>query len=247
MRTFRPLLSAAIFAGCFALAASAGARVVGSGKKVSETRAVSGFHGVELAGEGTLDITQGDKEEIVLEGEDNILPLVETTVRPDGVLLITFKHGESIQSSISLHYKLTAKALDKLTLTGSGKIHMESRLAGEHADVSVPGSGDILLDRVETGSLSVSLAGSGTIKIEAGTAGSQQVKVDGSGDYRAGEFKTDVAKVSVNGSGACKVWAEKTLDVSIGGSGEVTYHGGAQVRQRITGSGSVRSLGAKAI
>ena len=247
MRTFRPLFLAAIFAGCFVLVAGAGARVVGSGKKVSETRAVSGFHGVELAGEGTLDIAQGDKEEIVLEGEDNILPLIETTVRPDGVLLITFKRGESIQSSVSLHYKLTAKALDKLTLTGSGRIHTEGKFGGERTDVSLPGSGDIVLDQLETSALVVSLDGSGNITVAAGGAGDQQVKLNGSGNYRAEEFKTDAAKISINGSGNCKVWVEKTLDVSIGGSGNVTHHGGAQVRSRVTGSGNVRALGAKAI
>ena len=247
MKFFRPLPLAAILAGYFALVAGCEARVVGSGKKASETRTVSGFHGVELAATGTLDITTGDKEEIIVEADDNLLPLIETTVKADGVLLITFKRNESIQETSPLHFKLTAKALDKITLTGSGKIHTEGKLAADHTDLALPGSGDIVLDRLETGALTVSLAGSGSIKVVAGGASSQQVRVDGSGEYEAGGFKTDTAKVSVNGSGACKVWAEKTLDVSIGGSGDVTYHGGAQVRQRVMGSGTVRALGARAI
>lgn len=93
MKTLRPVL----FVVFLAFAVGCEARVVGSGKPASETRAVSGFHGVELAATGTLDITQGDKEELVAEADDNLLPLIETTVKSDGTLLIAFKRGESIQ------------------------------------------------------------------------------------------------------------------------------------------------------
>ncbi len=247
MRSFRVLPLAAIFAGCFALAAGCDARVVGSGKRASDTRVVSGFHGVELAGDGTLDITPGDKEELVVEADDNILPLIETTVRGDGTLVLTYKRNESIEEKVPPHFKLSAKTLDKITLTGSGTIHAGSKLVAEHMDVTLPGSGDIVVDRLETGALTASLPGSGTIRVAAGNAGSQRVKLDGSGNYEAGDFKTDTAKVSINGSGNCQVWAEKTLDVSISGSGNVTHHGGAQVHERVTGSGTVRALGARAI
>ena len=247
MKSFRVLPLAAILAGCFALVAGCEARVVGSGKRASDTRAVSGFHGVELTADGTLDIIPGDKEELVVEADDNILPLIETTVRADGTLVLTYKRNESIEEKVPPHFKLTAKTLDKITLTGSGTIHATGKLAPEHMDVALPGSGDIVLDQLETGALSASLAGSGTIRVAAGNAGSQKVKLDGSGKYEAGDFKTDTAKVSISGSGDCQVWAEKTLDVNIGGSGSVTHHGGAQVRERVTGSGTVRALGAKAI
>lgn len=247
MKLLRPLSLAAVLAGCLVFVAGGQARTVGSGRAASETRAVSGFHGVELAVTGTLDIVTGDREELVVEADDNLLPLIETTVRGDGTLLITSKSGEGIEVKSPLHFKLSAKALDKITLTSSGNVHAHGKLAADRMNVSLPGSGNIAIDRLEAGALEVSLAGSGTIRVAAGGAASQQVKVNGSGDYEAGQFRTDVAKVSVNGSGACRVWAEKTLDVSSNGSGDVTYHGGAQVRQRVTGSGTVRALGAGAL
>ena len=247
MKLFRVLPFAAILAGCFALAAGCEARVVGSGKRASDTRAVSGFHGVELTADGTLDIIPGDKEELVVEADDNILSLIETTVRADGTLVLTYKRNESIEERVPPHFKLSAKTLDKIMLTGSGKVHVEGKLAAEHMDVALPGSGDIVFDQLEAGALVASLQGSGTIRVAAGNAGSEKVKVEGSGDYEAGDFKTDAAKVSIPGSGSCQVWAEKTLDVSIDGSGTVIHRGGAQVRQRVNGSGTVRALGARAI
>ena len=53
-------------------------------------------------------------------------------------------------------------------LTGSGKVHVEGKLAAEHLDVALPGSGDIVVDQLETGALVASLQGSGTIRVAAG-------------------------------------------------------------------------------
>ncbi len=237
---------AAILAGCLSLAAGCGAKTVGSGYVTTGTRAVSGFTGVELAAVGTVEITPGSEESLVIEAEDNIQPLLETTVKPDGTLLITFKSGENIQPTKPISYKLTAKKLDRLVLSGSGKIHAGGKWSAERENIALPGSGSIVVDDLKADALTVTLAGSGTVKV-AGDAPSQTVELSGSGNYEAEALKTESASVSVSGSGACKVWAEKTLDASISGSGAVSYHGNPQVRQRISGSGSVRALGSKAI
>ena len=89
MKSSHPLFVIPMIAGSLALAVGCGAKTIGSGKSASEARTVAGFHAVELACTGTLDITQGDKEELVVEAEDNILPLIETHVKPNGTLLIT--------------------------------------------------------------------------------------------------------------------------------------------------------------
>ncbi len=233
-----------MFAGCFAFAVGCGARTVGSGKLASETRETNGFHAVELACTGTLEITQGDKEELIVEAEDNILPLIETKVKPDGTLLIALKDNEDIRTTKSLSFKLSVKTLDKMVLTGSGSIHVGGRLSAENESIKLPGSGKITVDTLETGALTVSLEGSGAIKV-AGGASSQNVKLEGSGSYEAAALKTDSTKVSVDGSGECKVWTEKKLEVNIGGSGEVGYYGHPELMQRVSGSGEVRSLGVK--
>lgn len=230
--------------GSLAFVACSAARTVGSGRLASENRAVNGFHAVELACAGALDITQGDKEELVVEAEDNILPLIDAKVKPDGTLLITFKDHEDVRMTKPLSFKLLVKALDRIVLTGSGNVHVGGKLAAENETIKLPGSGSITVDGLETGALTVALEGSGAIKVIGG-ASSQNVRVDGSGNYDGGAFKTDTAKISVNGSGNCKVWTEKSLEVSIGGSGEVGYYGHPEMRQRVAGSGEVRSLGAK--
>ena len=244
MKFFHSLSVISILAAGVAFAVNAEARTIGSGKLASETRAVNGYHGVELAVSGTLEITQDNKETLVVEAEDNILPLIETKVKPDGTLLIAFKSDDYVQTTKPLSFKLSVKTLDKIMLTGSGDIHVGGKLSAENETIKLPGSGNVTVDQLETGALTVTLAGSGTIKV-AGGASSQSVQLAGSGNYEAAAFKTDATKISVGGSGDCKVWTEKNLDVSIGGSGEVSYYGRPEVRQKVAGSGEVRSLGAK--
>ena len=55
----------------FVVTAGCGAKTVGSGKAATETRTVNGFSGVELAATGTLEITPGNEDALVVEAEDN--------------------------------------------------------------------------------------------------------------------------------------------------------------------------------
>lgn len=244
MKLSRPFFLIALLAGCLTAANPCRAKTTGSGKLVNESRMVTGFHAVELMCTGTLDIAQGDKEELVVEAEDNILPLLETRVKADGTLLITFKDHEEVRLTKSLSFKLSVKALDQIVLAGSGEIHVGGKLSAGNETIRLPGSGSITVDSLETGGLTVSLEGSGAIKVNGG-APTQNVRIAGSGEYEASAFKTDTAKISVNGSGNCKVWTEKSLEVNIGGSGEVEYYGHPELKQRVAGSGEVRALGVK--
>ena len=245
MKLSRTLSIVPILAGCFALAANGSARIVGSGNLASETRAVSGFHAVELAASGNVEVTQGDKEELVVEAEDNILPFIETRVKPDGTLLLTFKSGESVETHKTITFKLSAKTLDKMVLAGSGNIRVGGKLTAENETIKLLGSGNVALDDLQTGALMVGIDGSGNVKIAGGSAMGQDVHIPGSGHYEATALQTDTTKVSVDGSGHCKVWAEKKLEASISGSGEIKYRGHPELRQRVSGSGEVRAMGEK--
>ena len=219
--------------------------VVGSGHVISETRAVSGFHGVELRGSGDVTVTQGDTEGLVIEAEDNLLPLLDSTVDAEGTLHLGFKnHTGSIESKKGVVYKLAVKTLDKVAVEGSGTVHAAS-LEADHLDLSLPGSGEITVDHLKAAKTKTSIEGSGTVKL-AGEVHGQNITIDGSGEYLAKDLKTDDAAVAINGSGECKVSPGASLTVAINGSGEVGYYGSPSVKKTVHGSGEVSALGAKA-
>ena len=55
--------------------------IKGSGNVVTEERDVSGFDRVALSGFGEVIITQGDKESLTVETDDNLMRYIETKVR----------------------------------------------------------------------------------------------------------------------------------------------------------------------
>ena len=245
MHAFSTRTAFALAAGVFCLAGVVSAEtVVGSGHVISETRTVAGFHGVTLAGSGEVIVTQGDTEGLVIDAEDNLLPLIESTVGGDGVLHLGFKeHAGSIESKKEVVYKLAVKTLDRMEVAGSGNMHAAT-LSTEQIHLKLPGSGEIRVDSFHADGVTTELEGSGTVKL-AGDARHQKVLLNGSGVYEAKDLKTDAASLEINGSGEGKVWANGSLDVEINGSGEVSYYGSPKVKKSVNGSGEVNALGAK--
>ena len=68
------LVAALVAVACGAGAPVGGAPVAGSGTVVLASRPVSGVREVQLAGAGTLFVTQGAGEALTIEAEDNLLP-----------------------------------------------------------------------------------------------------------------------------------------------------------------------------
>ena len=226
------------------VASLAAAEVVGSGHVVSETRAVSGFHGVDLQSSGDVVVTQGDTEGLVIDAEDNLLPLIESTVGADGILHLGMKpHTGSVTFHKPVIFKLAVKTLDKMVLAGSGDLRAAS-LSSDHLRIELPGSGGVTVDHLKAETVTAAIDGSGDIKL-AGEAHGQKITIDGSGDYAAKDFQTDGTTLEINGSGNGQVWANGSLSVEINGSGDVGYRGDAKVNKSIHGSGEVHALDKK--
>jgi hypothetical protein len=203
---------------CLALVTSLGCNlnaVHGSGIAKTESRAVASFSKIELSGSPDVEVTVGPATSLTVTSDDNILPLIETTVSGDTLSI------HSKQSYISLHgvnLKITVPEFTGLSVSGSGDIRVQG-LTGGDLDASITGSGDVTLK---------------------GTTDRLRAKIVGSGDLRAGDLAAKDVRVTITGSGNATVRAAEQLDASVTGSGDVHYYGNPpQVRKNITGSGDI--------
>ncbi|MEO8346714.1 MAG: head GIN domain-containing protein [Betaproteobacteria bacterium] len=215
-----------------------GERINGSGVLKAETRDLIGFHAITLGVEARLELRQGDSEGVVVTGDDNIIPLIETVV-DNGTLKIRWVS----KGNFSVHYKklnivVHAKDIDGLSVAGSGDIRAAKLKTGA-LRTAIGGSGDITIDNLEATSLNVSLAGSGDLVV-GGRVDTMDVSLSGSGDVSAAKLDARIAKVSLQGSGDVSVWARESLTATVAGSGDVTYYGKPKVAGSVAGSGSVR-------
>jgi hypothetical protein len=214
--------------------------VIGSGKLLSETRAVSGFQAIALRGSLNVVLRQGTREGVELRADDNLLALIETqVVDRDGVrtLEIGTKKDARYSSRNPVVANVDLISLQALAVTGAGDVAADA-LKTPSLKVAITGSGDVKLRQLAADEVSVKISGSGDIEF-SGRTGKLGVSIAGSGDVNTRGLDADDVSVSVAGSGDANVAARKTLAVSIAGSGSVMYTGDAAVKSSIAGSGSI--------
>ena len=85
--------------------------VNGSGHVETETRQVSGFTGIDLAGSGEVTIEQGDAESLTIEADDNVLPELTSEVS-DSVLTLGTKPGTTVRTLNPIRYRVTRQRPD---------------------------------------------------------------------------------------------------------------------------------------
>jgi hypothetical protein len=188
--------------------------VTGSGQVATETRSVSGFTAIDLAGSGEVTVEQGNAESLTIEADDNVLPRLTSEVS-NSTLKLDKKPGLTINRQSPIRYRVTVK-----DLTG----------------IAVSGSGSIQAQEMPLRTLAVDISGSGTVEV-SGSVVDQDIDVSGSGRYNAADLQSEKVTADISGSGEVTVVVSRELTVDISGSGTVTYSGDPSVQQSISGSG----------
>ncbi len=191
--------------------------VVGNGHVISESRTVPSFTGVELQGSADVKVVPGSTQSVVVEADDNIVPLVETTVR-NGTLVIRNRLNTNIMTSNHMRVTVTMNNPSRVVLGGSGNMDV-SGVSGPDLTVDLSGSGEILVN---------------------GTADHVTITLPGSGNINCEALKAKSAKITILGSGTVTVYVSESLDGTIMGSGTIHYAGNPpQVTKHISGSGTI--------
>jgi len=243
MRHVSPRFAAAFSAACL-VATQAHAwwnedRVVGDGKKVTQTREVPGsFDSVATRGSIDARVKVGPAPSISVTIDGNLQQYVK--LRVDGSRLVI---EEEKNVNMSYHgdgyVTITLPALRKASTGGSGDITIEGSSGGD-LQLSTSGSGDLRWQG-EARKLEVSTSGSGNA-ILSGKAASLDASTSGSGDLRGDDLTvTGDAEISTSGSGDAEIrMSGGSLHARTSGSGDVVYRGDARtVDARTSGSGSV--------
>lgn len=187
----------------------------GHGDIISEFRDLNDFTAVKFRIAGDVYITQEATQEVRVEAYENIIHLIETRVE-NGEL--TISSDRNILNGKNLKVFISAAALNKIQLSGSGNIES--------------------LNCINVEDLELSISGSGNIEI-CGSTATLDAEVSGSGNINAYGIEAAVVQSRVSGSGNIKVTANESLEATITGSGKIYYKGSPQVNSHVQGSGRV--------
>lgn len=211
---------------------------VGNGKPSSENRTPGEFDAIGLAGSMALELRQGSPALVVVHGDSNLLPLLESVVDNHHALQLRWKDGAAVRPASRTWVEVTAPQIRAVSSAGSGDITIDAMKVARLA-VSINGSGGVHAKALNNEQLSLAVAGSGSVSL-AGRSTRLSIDLSGSSAIDAAEMRADDVSVSVAGSGGATVHAARTLAVSIVGSGDVTYGGEPTVQRAIAGTGQVR-------
>jgi hypothetical protein len=215
--------------------------VRGSGNVTTEERQVGDFTRVDLSGMGDLEIEFGDQTALLIEAEDNIIPLIETEVRGD-TLRIGFKNNTNPRPLEDIRYFLTVVSLDGIETSGLGSIQAPA-IQAQGFTVDISGAGNTDIASLEADSLEVDISGLGSLNVRGGEVVQLDVNISGSGNLDAEELQVQEAIANVSGLGSVKIRVSDRLEADISGSGSDQYYGNPVVDQQVSGLGSIEKLG----
>ena len=217
------------------------APTIGSGQTSTQNRPVNGIQRITHNTIGELSIRQSNSESLTVEAEDNLQPLIETTVQ-NGTLEIRVKANTSITTTKPVKYTLTVKTLEQLSMNGTG-ISIVSALNVPSFTVVMNGAGSTTLNALSTNTLTATLSGAGSLNAN-GKASTQNITLNGAGRYRACQLEGNQVTLNLSGAGGAVVNAKTALSITRSGVGSVQYVGDPTVTKSGSGLGSITKLNA---
>lgn len=258
VRLFLPLTAITLLVtGCM----MAGIR--GSGNIISENREIRDVEEVKVCCGMKLLLTQGEHTSLTLEGDDNILPEIETLVTGNK-LDVRFRTKLGIVShrpSQRVIVHLQMKTIHGVEINGGGLLEAASvttegitlglsggstgnigNLQATSVDLKNSGGSKMTIDALTTDSLKIDLNGGSHMTVNAGTATTQQASLSGGSHYTARALQSSSANIEIGGGGDAKVWVTESLAVRASGGSHVEYSGNPTLDQRLSGGSGVRHV-----
>jgi len=204
-------------------------RIEGSGNVITKDIPVKSFNDLTAYGVFSLQLSQGDKEAVKIEAEDNLIDLI--IVENEGsTLKISMKKDVSINSKKKMTVYVTFKNLKSMYLSMVGGTSSDEQLKFSELKFKNQSVGSVNLD-MALQTLNLENESVGTLKLK-GSADNAVIKSNSVGSMVAGDFVVQKMEIENNGIGSATVNAEKELKVSESFLGRVSNKGNATVKRK---------------
>lgn len=218
--------------------------VDGTGPVVDEMRETGSFTAVTNKGSFDVYVTRSDDFSVVVRAQENLLPVVETYVSGN-ILIIETEGNSCYRSGLPVEVHISMPETESLTLSGSGRVFADI-LGNNIVEVSNSGSGYMEIDTILTEALVLDNSGSGHIEVLECYTDLMDAYQSGSGTILCGNVY-EPAEVDIRHSSSGRVSAvildAVNLDVILSGSGRVELSGYAEFAEySLNSSGGIDAL-----
>ncbi len=223
------LLLFVLLISAFVTQAQKNERVEGSGKLITKDFPVKSFDELASSGVFNLQLSQGDKESVKIEADDNLMDLF--LVENEGSKLnIHMKKDVDINSKTKMKVYVTFKTLKAMSLSMVGSTSSDEKLKFADLKIKNQSVGSVNLD-MSLQSLRLENESVGSLKL-TGSADNAVIKSNSVGSVQAGEFVVQKMDIDNTGVGSATVNAEKELKLTDSFLGKVHNKGNATIKRK---------------
>ena len=204
-------------------------RIEGSGNIITKEITVKSFDELNASGVFNLLLSQGDKESLKIEADDNLMDLF--IIENEGsTLKIKMKKNSNFNSKKQLKVYVTFKTLKSMDLGMVGGTSSDDKLKFTDLKLKNQSVGSVSLN-MTLQTLNLENQSVGSVKLE-GSAENAVVKNNSVGSINAGNFVVQKMDIENNGVGSATVNAEKELKYKDSFLGKVSNKGNATVKKK---------------
>lgn len=226
-------------AGCFNTNESI---ITGNKVLTSDTFNLSTF--TKLASNGNFDviIAQGTQSKIVIEGDENIVKLVEVNVSGNTLHVGMMSSNIKIRSKKNIQLYIITPQLIEIDNKGVLNVNCADDLLIVPS-ISINNKGVLTgLLNLQTNKIAVNSQGAGEFSLK-GTTMDLSITTKGAGSISADSLPAQNVNIDLSGAGNVAVNALESLDVTIKGVGNVTYKGSpSNIKKNIKGVGTLENI-----
>lgn len=206
-------------------------KITGSGNVISRNVDVQPFDQLDVSGVYSVVLSQGNKESVRIEADDNLQDLFE--VKNEGSkLVIGMKKESNMNVKTKLKVYVTFKSLKKMDLKMVGDLSSESSLNFDDLAIGNKSVGDVKLN-LTAQTVTLDNKSVGDVKLN-GKASSATINNKGVGSLSAGDFVVQKLDIDNKGVGDATVNATQELIVKETFLGKVTNKGAATVKKKVS-------------
>jgi len=220
----------------------------GSGNVIKESRDVSGFNVISFGDiffVTNFIVQQGDKDSILIEAEDNLMPHIITdfkTVNVTEPFLAIGYEADMPKPTKPINFYITVKELNKLSIGGEGDVKVND-INTKNFLISI-GMANCSLNNIQADNLDIDLSGAARL-YASGNVKNQDVKIFGNSIYQGENLESQQATVVISygrKGGNATIKVKDILNAEIIGPGQIYYIGNPQVNQKISSEGKLTRI-----
>jgi hypothetical protein len=241
MRVFSVLIFVVLFTGMSAIFASCNSSmsgIRGDGNVLKENRKVASFDGIDVSGAFKIFLKQGNVEEVIVEADANLLPVVRTEVVGNTLQIDTKK---PVKNATTMKVYITVKNLKMIDVSGAVDIQTEGRITVPELSIDASGASD---SKMEIAVQKLSLDCSGASKMTfSGSATNVKMDLSGASDIFGFDMLAENYDLEISGAGNAQINVSKKLRADISGAATIKYRGSpSEIDQNVSGAGSIKKV-----